>query len=73
LLELKPKGGGGTRFQPVFEHFDETGEHYAGIIYFTDMEGDLDECVEPPCPVIWANIGRGDYTAPFGTAVKVPL
>jgi predicted metal-dependent peptidase len=73
LLELKPKGGGGTRFQPVFEHFDETGEHYAGIIYFTDMEGDLDECVEPPCPVIWANIGRGDYQAPFGTAVKVPL
>lgn len=73
MLALQPKGGGGTRFQPVFKHFDETGEHYAGIIYFTDMEGNLDECVEPQCPVIWANIGRGNYAAPFGTAVKVPL
>ena len=73
MLELHPKGGGGTRFQPVFKHFAETGERYAGIIFFTDMEGDLEECVEPECPVVWANIGRGDYNAPFGALVKVPL
>lgn len=72
-LELKPKGGGGTRFQPVFEHFAETNERYAGIIFFTDMEGDLEECVEPECPVVWADIGRGDYNAPFGAKVKVTL
>jgi predicted metal-dependent peptidase len=73
LLELRPKGGGGTRFQPVFKHFAETGEHYCGMIYFTDMEGDLRECVEPDMPVIWADIGYSHPKEPFGTRVEVPL
>lgn len=73
MLALHPKGGGGTRFQPVFKHFEETGDRYCGMIFFTDMEGNLGECVEPSHPVIWANIGRRDYNPPFGTAVKVPL
>ena len=72
-LKLHPKGGGGTRFQPVFEHFEKTGERYCGMIFFTDMEGDLDECEEPSHPVIWANIGRREYDAPFGTSVRVQL
>ena len=72
-LQLHPKGGGGTRFQPVFEHFAETGEHYCGMIFFTDMEGDLRECVEPSHPVIWADIGYSHPDAPFGTRVEVPL
>ncbi len=72
-LKLHPKGGGGTRFQPVFEHFAETGEHYCGMIFFTDMEGDLRECVEPSHPVIWADIGHSHPNAPFGTRVEVPL
>ena len=72
-LKLQPKGGGGTRFQPVFEHFAETGEHYCGMIYFTDMEGDLHECVQPDMPVIWADIGYSHPREPFGTRVEVPL
>ena len=72
-LKLQPKGGGGTRFQPVFEHFAETGEHYCGMIYFTDMEGDLRECEEPPFPMIWADIGYSHPQEPFGTRVKVAL
>ena len=72
-LKLQPKGGGGTRFQPVFEHFAETGEQYCGMIYFTDMEGDLQECVQPDMPVIWADIGYSHPREPFGTRVEVPL
>jgi predicted metal-dependent peptidase len=72
-LVLHPKGGGGTRFKPVFDHFAETGEHYCGMIYFTDMEGDLRECSEPEFPVIWADIGRSHPRAPFGTRVEVSL
>lgn len=72
-LQLHPKGGGGTRFQPVFEHFANTGEHYCGMIFFTDMEGNLRECVEPSHPVIWADIGYSHPNAPFGTRVEVPL
>jgi len=72
-LKLKPKGGGGTRFQPVFEHVAQTGEQYCGMIFFTDMEGDLDECEEPPFPVIWADIGRSHPEEPFGVRVEVSL
>ncbi len=72
-LVLKPKGGGGTRFEPVFEHVMESGEYYCGMIYFTDMEGDLDECTDPGFPVIWADIGRYHPEPPFGSRVEVPL
>jgi predicted metal-dependent peptidase len=72
-LLLNPKGGGGTRFQPVFEHFAGTGERYCGLIFFTDMEGDLRECEEPEMPTIWADIGYSHPQEPFGTRVVVPL
>lgn len=72
-LNLHPKGGGGTRFEPVFKHLRETGDRYAGMIFFTDMEGNLAECTEPEFPVIWADIGRSHPAAPFGTRVAVPL
>ena len=73
LLALNPKGGGGTRFQPVFEHLDQSGEHYCGMIFFTDMEGNLNECEEPSYPVIWADIGQSHPREPFGTRVTVAL
>ena len=73
LLQLKPTGGGGTRFKPVFDHMQESDEHYCGMIYFTDMEGNLSECNEPEFPVIWADIGRSHPDAPFGTRVEVAL
>lgn len=72
-LELRPKGGGGTRFQPVFDHAVESGESYCGMVYFTDMEGNLAECVRPEFPVIWADIGRSHPEPPFGLRVKVNL
>lgn len=73
LLQLKPKGGGGTRFQPVFEHAAQSGEHYCGMIFFTDMEGDLDECAAPEFPVIWADIGQSHPREPFGVRVPVAI
>lgn len=73
-LDLKPKGGGGTRFQPVFEHFANQSERYCGLIFFTDMCGDLTECEEPEFPVIWANTySFTPSNVPFGTVVPVPL
>jgi predicted metal-dependent peptidase len=73
LLSLNPKGGGGTRFKPVFDHFANSDERYAGMIFFTDMEGDLQECNEPDMPVVWADIGYSHPREPFGTRVEVPL
>lgn len=72
-LNLKPSGGGGTRFKPVFEHLADANERYAGLIYFTDMDGNLAECEEPSFPVVWADVGRNHPTPPFGTAVPVTI
>lgn len=72
-LKLNPKGGGGTRFAPVFEHAAASGEHYVGLVFFTDMEGNLTECVEPEYPTLWANVGAGQYKQPFGDLVQVDL
>lgn len=72
VLEIKPVGTGGTRFKPVFDHAAETGEPYVGMIYFTDMEGNLAECTEPPFPVIWADFSGEKHTAPFGDYIEVP-
>jgi len=74
-LKLKVVGCGGTRFKPVFDHFQTVSEtrRVAAFIYLTDMEGNLEECTEPEWPVIWGNVGSRDYDAPFGKAVKVRL
>ena len=72
-LKLHPKGGGGTRFAPVFEHLADSDEHYVGLVYFSDMEGPLNDIPEPSFPTIWADIGRSHPQPPFGTRVDVPL
>jgi predicted metal-dependent peptidase len=74
-LRLKVVGTGGTRFKPVFDHFQRVAEtqRVAAFIYLTDMEGNLNECTEPEWPVIWGNVGGGDYEAPFGKVVRVRL
>lgn len=74
-LTLKVVGTGGTRFKPVFDHFEKVAEtrNVAAFIYLTDMEGNLGECSEPPWPVIWGNVGTVDYDAPFGKAVRVRI
>lgn len=75
LLALKPTGGGGTRFKPVFDHADkleQQGEKVAALIYLTDMEGPMDELVEPTFPVVWGNVyGGSNISAPFGKVVRV--
>lgn len=71
-IELKLLGGGGTRFKPVFDFVAEQPVQPAGLIYFTDMYGDLDECEAPEYPVIWANTGhKKDHNIPFGVMTHV--
>lgn len=51
-LELKPKGGGGTAFQPVFDYIAKMEEKPAACIYFTDLYGD--KPIQPEeYPVLW--------------------
>ena len=65
-LECKPRGGGGTAFELIFEQdnlHEEDEEDPAVCIVLTDLEGSFPDA-EPGYPVIWASIC--DHEAPFG-------
>ena len=63
------RGGGGTRFEPVFDYVDEhLEEPPVCLIYLTDTYGSFPD-QEPSYPVKWACYG-GD-TVPWGEVLKV--
>ena len=71
-LELELRGGGGTKFEPVFEHITENQYTPSCLIYFTDLAGSFPEH-EPDYPVMWlVPKPRDDQerTVPFGDIVK---
>jgi predicted metal-dependent peptidase len=64
-------GGGGTRFEPVFEWLEENDITPDCLIYFTDMEGSFPKR-EPAYPTLWLNYGSPRYKAPFGETIHIP-
>lgn len=69
-LALKPQGGGGTDFRPVFEWVREHSgeEDFACVIYLTDMYGSFPDV---PCevPTLW--VATSDVEAPWGETIKL--
>ena len=67
-LDIKPHGGGGTNFAPVFESIIEHGFNPVAIVFLTDLccnsFGD-----QPDAPVLWVTTYPG--TAPFGEVVEM--
>jgi len=67
-LDIKPHGGGGTDFAPVFEKIIELGINPVAIVFLTDLccnsFGD-----QPDAPVLWVTTDPG--TAPFGEVVEM--
>ncbi len=64
------QGGGGTDFRPVFERAKEladSGEHVAGIVYLTDLEGT--EPDETEFPALW--LATSSAQARTGRTVRV--
>ena len=74
-VELSCRGGGGTRFKPVFDYIEAEMPEAVGLVYFTDLEGNTDECREPHCPVIWANTGGSQRSnqPKFGVVANVEI
>lgn len=70
-IKLKPRGGGGTAFQPVFDHFNKQSEPPAAVIYFTDLYGP--EPKEPDYPTLWVTFPGSIETGPFGETVNLEL
>jgi len=82
-LELTYRGGGGTRFDPPFNLFndytDDT-EDVIAFLYFTDGFADVSPNVEPDVPVIWAlsesansYYSRKYHNYPFGEKVYIDM
>jgi len=67
-LDIKPHGGGGTDFAPVFDKIIELGINPVAIVFLTDLccnsFGD-----QPDAPVLWVTTDPGN--APFGEVVEM--
>ena len=68
---LKPVGGGGTDFRPVFDWIDEQDFTPDALVYLTDGYGTFPTS-EPKYPLVWGAIAQG-VTYPFGEVVPVPI
>jgi predicted metal-dependent peptidase len=67
-ITLKPVGGGGTSFKPVFNWIEEYAGEVECLIYFTDGYGDQDEISKPAVDTVWVTTGIEEF--PFGEVVK---
>ncbi|MFT7674702.1 MAG: putative metal-dependent peptidase [Gammaproteobacteria bacterium] len=67
-INTKIKGGGGTRFTPVFDWVNLQDIAPDALIYFTDGRGEFP--IEAPCfPVIW--LVKGHSSVPFGRRIAL--
>lgn len=70
---LKPAGGGGTDFRPVFDWIEEEGHQPDALVYLTDGYGSFPDG-PPKYPVLWGNIsGKNSVTYPFGDVVEIEI
>lgn len=69
-LDIRPHGGGGTAFSPVFRYADEEGIEPLACVFLTDLYCD-DFGDQPNYPVLWVTTGTEE--APWGQVVKMDL
>ena len=67
VLDIKPHGGGGTAFSPVFRYAEENDIEPVACVFLTDLYCS-DFGPEPAYPVLW--VTDGAESAPFGEIVK---
>jgi predicted metal-dependent peptidase len=68
--KLTIKGGGGTKFGPVFTHVEKEGIEPVALIYLTDLDNS-DRVTEPGYPVLWCTPEYVSKQAPFGRTVRI--
>ena len=66
-IDVRPHGGGGTDFRPVFDYVAEQGIDPCASAYLTDLYGTFPDG-PPPYPVLWVSYGTD--SAPFGQVLK---
>tara|TARA_Y100000310_G_scaffold345399_1_gene464471 strand:+ start:1205 stop:2467 length:1263 start_codon:yes stop_codon:yes gene_type:complete len=69
--EFKPKGRGGTEYEPVFDHIKENGLNPKAVVYLTDGYCD-DFDYDPGCPVLWGLTKKlRSFKPPFGEVMVI--
>jgi predicted metal-dependent peptidase len=68
VLPRQFKGGGGTRFTPVFEYVEKQGLRPDSLLYFTDAQGEF-PATAPDYPVIW--LVKGRMPVPWGQRIQL--
>lgn len=68
ILPRQFKGGGGTRFTPVFDYVQKQGIQPDLLLYFTDAQGEFPTIV-PDYPVIW--LVKGRMPVPWGQRIQL--
>ena len=69
-VKFEAIGRGGTDFRPVFKTIEDEEEKPAGLVFFTDMEGQFPG-KEPDYPVLWTVVNGTRCEAPFGRVVRM--
>ena len=71
LRNLRPQGGGGTAFRPVFKKIKEKfGDRIDCLIFFTDGYASDSWPDKPPYPVYWVSDST-NVNWPFGKLIKL--
>lgn len=70
-LRLKPLGGGGTDFRPVFTWAAQEGLTPSCLVYLTDLECRRFQEPAPDYPVLWVQWGGAEQAPPFGEVVRI--
>jgi predicted metal-dependent peptidase len=69
---LKPKGGGGTDFRPVFKYIEREEIDCKALVYYTDGECWSFPSGEQDYPTIWAVTGYNrSFKPPFGEVINI--
>lgn len=69
-IDMKPVGGGGTAFSPVFDWVEENGIRPVCLVYLTDLYGDA-TFAPPEYPTLWCC--TNEQVAPFGDTVHIEV
>ena len=67
-IEIRPLGGGGTSFRPVFEWLDNYDGEVECLVYLTDGYGDQHLLDDSSIPTVWLTTGKADF--PFGDVIE---
>jgi len=72
IRNFNPVGGGGTKFNPVFDHIELLGMRPDVLIYLTDLENSHSEkLTEPDYPTLWVAPIQSNRQQAFGELVRV--